>query len=524
MKTGKALYCGLLALLMAFSAAGQSVERVYVATDRNVYLAGERIACSLFSLDAEGRRSGQSAVAYMELIGSDGTAVEAKAGLLDGRGGGFLTLPSSLPTGNYRLVAYTATGSVSPSGSRIISVYNPFSLRRTGNTGIAESYAPAVVNSVDDPLLEVVPTRSGMRIRAAEAMSVCVSVFRADSLMQAPLPSIREFMEAQETLPGGETEYDGEIIRGRVSGAAEGMLAFLSTSGSPADTYVSTVDADGTLRFPTGNIYGDCELVCEVVGGSADSFIIFESPFLHPDAEPVPSLQLSPVQEHSLLERKKSLEKGVRVDTLMQLLPRRTELLPEGLDWNVYRLDEYNRFPTVREVIREILAEVRLVHTGGEYEIRLLSSDASNARSISRDHILTMMDGVIVTDINLLLRFDAMLLDRVEVAVSPFVIGRTPFEGLVNFVTKNNYVTSLAFPDRVRVVDFRGVSYPVALTTTANQDYYTRYWHPMITLESGEEKEIAYSTRFESGEWYIHIEGISENGAAVQIIKLIAKK
>jgi len=42
------------------------------------------------------------------------------------------------------------------------------------------------------------------------------------------------------------------------------------------------------------------------------------------------------------------------------------------------------------------------------------------------------------------------------------VLGGVPYNGVVNFISKNNYVTALSFPPSVRVVDFKGVSYPLA--------------------------------------------------------------
>ena len=62
--------------LLAFAgtvAAQTPVERLYVSTDRNVYLAGDAVWCSLTDLDENGLFSNASAVSYLELISEDGT-------------------------------------------------------------------------------------------------------------------------------------------------------------------------------------------------------------------------------------------------------------------------------------------------------------------------------------------------------------------------------------------------------------------------------------------------------------------
>ena len=124
----KRILVSILLLILLVPAFAQ--DRIYVSTDRQAYLAGEEVFCSLFCVDEKGRRSDFSAVAYVELISADGTASEAKIGLFNGRGAGSFRIPSSTPSGKYRLMAYTARSAASPEDSRILSVYNPFSTER----------------------------------------------------------------------------------------------------------------------------------------------------------------------------------------------------------------------------------------------------------------------------------------------------------------------------------------------------------------------------------------------------------
>ena len=99
----------LLLALLPMVAGAQGVERIYVSTDRSVYISGDEIWCSLFCLDGTTRQlSGYSAVAYVELVSAEGTVATAKISLMEGRGAGKFRIPVSVPTGNYRLLAYTA--------------------------------------------------------------------------------------------------------------------------------------------------------------------------------------------------------------------------------------------------------------------------------------------------------------------------------------------------------------------------------------------------------------------------------
>ena len=107
-------------------------ERTYIATDKDCYVAGDRIWCSAFCVDAStGRLSDFSSIAYIELHSDDGMVGTGKIALRNGRGAGSFTIPANCPTGNYRLLAYTAQnvnedGFDYTAGSRLVSVFNTF--------------------------------------------------------------------------------------------------------------------------------------------------------------------------------------------------------------------------------------------------------------------------------------------------------------------------------------------------------------------------------------------------------------
>ena len=83
-------------------------ERVYVSTDKDIYLAGEDVWYSLYCFDEKsGNHSDLSDVAYLQFVSNDGVAVTVKGALIRGRGCGRFRIPMTLPTGNYSIVSYT---------------------------------------------------------------------------------------------------------------------------------------------------------------------------------------------------------------------------------------------------------------------------------------------------------------------------------------------------------------------------------------------------------------------------------
>ncbi|MDP4256627.1 MAG: hypothetical protein Q8937_00210 [Bacteroidota bacterium] len=85
-------------------------EKIYVHTDKDIYLAGEICWFKVYDVDATLHHPlDLSKVAYLEWIDKSGKAVlQAKIGLHNGRGNGSVSLPSTLLSGNYILRAYTA--------------------------------------------------------------------------------------------------------------------------------------------------------------------------------------------------------------------------------------------------------------------------------------------------------------------------------------------------------------------------------------------------------------------------------
>ena len=322
------------------------------------------------------------------------------------------------------------------------------------------------------------------------------------------------------------TEYDGEIVTARLLGAraeSDYTEATLSTAGDPASLYIGRADGTDIIRYHTSNIYGNREIVSEVSQlDRKEGYIDFESPFIHPEAGTLPKLLLSPVQRQDLVSRKAALraEKNLRIDTLTTFMTRRKDLLLESVDHRRYHLDDYNRFPSVREVLVEIIPELSLRRVKDVWQLQLVVSDAVQSRFDRTGSILVMMDGVVLSDLDLLLGFDAMLLEDVDIYLQSFVCGKVAYHGLVNFITKKNYVTALHFPANVRVVDFQGVAYPVAYNGAVpegeGQDLrQLLYWHPVLNLDAGSDYRIEIHTPGYAGRFKAVAEGFTEDGKPV---------
>lgn len=533
----KNCFHSLLLALLLLGGTATARERLYINTDRPAYLAGERVYCSLFSVDEKGRKSNFSAVSYVELISAQGTAAEAKIGLFMGRGAGSFLLPEGLPTGNYALAAYTAGGVPAPEGIRRIAVYNPVtSARVPGGVTIEPEWTPALTGEKPSELLQISVTGApspgknvSLLLFSQEAVDLTVSVYHDDGLVSPDGASLAHFLHGPATPAGHATEYEGEIIYASVEGLEEGTVmeaesvtAYLSTAGAPSQVYVGRNNADGQIQFFTGNIYGDRELVCEVVAMSGKhAHINLKSPFTHPEVGAIEPLALSPGQREALVARKASLsaEFDAPLDTLLEFLPKREDLLLEDAQRERIHLDDYTRFNTVKEICVELLPSLQFTRSKGKYVIKMVTSDPTESRKYTLDNILVMMDGVVLTDHGMLADFDAMLLEDIDIYRQSVALGGVPFNGVVNFITKKNYVTALNFPDNVRVIDFKGVSYPVAYTgivPNAKTDLrQLLFFHPALTVKGQSAERLTLTLPSYTGVFRVKAEGWTASGTPV---------
>lgn len=524
-------------------------ERVYVSTDKDVYLAGDLVWCSIFCTDTgSGKLSNASAVAYLEIASTDGVLVTSKIALVGGRGSGAVQIPFNAPTGNYSLLGYTASEKGREdlaSDARLISVYNTFSAEKVKGgveivTGSVES-APAGSADTGDITLEVpvyaeksssfkVDVINGM----ASGMTLSIAAVNEDGLHSPSQSSIVSFVSIPtEDFSGEASDYEGETLNGRLFGSDSysvlmdySLLAVVAFPGLAEDVYAGRIASDGTVSFKTSNVYGDRDMVCEIIGqdDSRECRLVVESPFLNVTVPDIPTMKLSKSQEEALIRRHKAVRSSAKplADTLFEYLPRRSSFFLQDRLCKVYHLDDYDRFPTIRETILEITPDVRLRKgLGDKTQMQVLMEGAVKDDLVFSNNVLTMIDGVPVKDIDRLLEFDPMLLSDILVYSCSCSLGGVIFNGIVDFVTKKGDISSFKFDRNVVIVDWQGECYPVAFTCkelpAGGEDYrHTLYWHPQIELKPGGKTQIEVRTPSYSGTFRIVAEGLSEEGKPVR--------
>ncbi len=569
----------LFFLLLPLCAGAQTtvVEKTYISTDREIYVSGDKIWCSAFCVDAANglRPSSLSAIAYVEIVSEDGTLESGKIALSEGRGAGTIEIPATAPTGNYRIVAYTAYTKNTPGFnpqehiSKTISIFNTSTKERVKN-GVkilsdseydalrtpagAQPAAGALsitCHRSAEGYLEVVLTNN-----SAAPADLSLSLSNRDGIIPPDNTSIGAFMgaaaSAAQAAAGAASaaarasagaaaataaaaelpEYEGEIIRGRIAGATtdeieglKGRSAFISVPTEKSDLYSSVVDNDGMIKFVTNNIYGTKEMVCEIEDNDlARCHIELISPFVSPKLKGIPALQMAPSIKEDLQRRGLSVQlcRSFSADTLASLMPIRENPLIPSYDAIEYKLDDYKRFPVMRELFIEFINEIKVRRVDGKEQLKVKTHLEERVSLFDKNNSLIMVDGIPVFDHSQVIEYDPLLVESVVVYPYKYYTGWRSFCGMANFVTYKKNLPGIKFNDGVRVVQFKGCSYPMAFTCQEiGEDFpdYREllYWHPQIKLPAGESSAIKVKITANVKEIRICAEGMIENGTPFSI-------
>ena len=230
-------------ILAVLGVAASAVERVYVSTDKDVYVAGDIVWCSAFCIDSStGCLSDASSVAYVELSSSRMTSATCKIALIGGRGSGFLQIPFTTPTGNYSILGFTYSGKERPDielDAKVVSVFNTLSSERVkGNVRIVDAPEYDSLKPVGKQTSGEFAILAGRTVdcnsegslylenKSGESVSLSLSVCLDDGILSPSGASIIDFLGLSiSDYPSSQPESDGEVLRGRLVGSDATQVA-----------------------------------------------------------------------------------------------------------------------------------------------------------------------------------------------------------------------------------------------------------------------------------------------------------
>ncbi|MCB0634635.1 MAG: hypothetical protein KDD15_33115, partial [Lewinella sp.] len=400
-------------------------EKIFIQTDRQLYITGEIIWFKLFVFDQLGDLSDFSKVAYVELIDGAGTALtQLKIGLENGQGNGAIELPPGLGSGRYQLRAYTqAMRNMGPEAFSYYSLIllhpeQPVVQAVSDQTGVELSGGRIGSSHNNDLKITVRPGREQLGQREKVRMEISSTdatgrPIAADISLAVALtaPGQNEFAigTTAPLQPPTDIIFRPEnkslLLQGKVSRqsdgeAAHGQEIFLAFPGKTARVYTVATDANGHFSFLLPKMYGLQTVILQTGPEVSEPLRIELEDEFHeiipttPKAFTLPSAWL-PVANASLINTQvqqayRAFEKPPVFNTEQTF----SEVPFFGRPDVQYRLDDYNRF-ALPEFFYEIVLEVQVRGKFGEQNISLVNRE----NHVFEDYPpLLLVDGVPVFD------------------------------------------------------------------------------------------------------------------------------
>lgn len=343
----------------------------------------------------------------------------------------------------------------------------------------------------------------------------------------------------EDVLQGGEAfikympELNGHLVTGVVRDKRTGLTApdvdaYLSISGQPFGFYTAKSDKNGIVRFEVKRYYGNSQVITQP-GIGEDSFyqVELQKPFVNRTVTGDRQYVLSEAIKDQLL--RKSI--GMQVqniysgDSLKNFSdPFLDDTLPfYGRPETTYMLDDYKRFTTMEEVLREYVREIGV---GARHEQLIFKIFNPVAHDFYDGNALVLLDGVAITNPNKIFTYDPLKIKKIDVIRDRYVMGLSTFNGVASFSTYEGMFDGFELDPGLVAVDYSGLQMqrefysPVYATREQFQNRIpdfrnTLYWNGEVQTDKDGKAKLQFYSSDLKGKYLVVVQGMNDTGGFV---------
>lgn len=333
-------------------------------------------------------------------------------------------------------------------------------------------------------------------------------------------------------------EYSGHLITGRLLNAGTGqpdpdIIAYLSSPSLLTQFKTAGSKPDGSFVAEMKNFIGGTHLIAQT-NPFQDSVYRVEinDPFSKQYSNTSIELLSKPVMYPATL-LKQSI--GMQVQNIYR--PEQINQLryPAYTDTSAfygtpdihYDLDNYVRFTTIEEVLREYVTLVAVRRNRGE--VHLPTINVQTNQFFSTDPI-NLLDGVPVFNFNKFFEFDPLKINTLDVIARNYIYGKSMFDGVLNWKTYAPSIDNYALEPNALILDYPGLQMERVFFSPDYSDTQLQEsrmpdfrnvlnWSPEIKLSSRKPYSEKFYTSDLKGRFVIVVQGLDKNGTPGSAVK-----
>ncbi|MGV3705702.1 MAG: hypothetical protein ACO1NU_10050 [Arcticibacter sp.] len=328
-----------------------------------------------------------------------------------------------------------------------------------------------------------------------------------------------------------ETNY--HIIQAKVLNSAShrpaaGVKSYLSVPGKSVIFYNGLSKENGIVDFYTKGLSGVKPMVLQT--NHADtalfSFDLLSSFSDQYSGRLMPAMSLASLPTNTLLIN--SINMQAQNIYLKERLNRIREVLPDSVPFygsarEKYQLDDYTRFPTVEEVLREYVLSVGVRRRNGKPTMLVYTGEVN--KGFFEEDPLVLMDGVPMFDRTKFFSYDPLKVKSVEVVPKRYFYGPDVYGGLIRFNTYKANLDGMELDPGAAILDYEGLQEMREFYSPRydSQDQLSSrlpdfrnllFWKPEVETAKDGKVQLSFYTSDRAGVYRAVIQGITVRGEA----------
>lgn len=547
-------------------------EKIYVHFNSSFLITGETFYYKLYCLNSEDNTlSGLSKIAYVALIDSELNEVfKQKVILESGLGQGDFFIPTSIKSGNYKIVAYTQwirNKGVTGFFNEDISIVNPFNENQNAILSKAiDTLNLDVINNLPatfdtsktlkSNFIELNLTQSlfttrekvTLQFKSLKEMesfgNYSISVRKitpfkilenpnaiAYSKIEANNNSVKNLKNKAIFLP----ELRGELISGTVvekdtNLPLEDVRVSLSIAGKDNLLKMATTNNIGRFYFNLSEKYKQSVATIQLFNKNENYSINIETQtpldysHLKFNDYKITKAANKYILQQSINNQIENAYGTVKLSETVKSFDENAFYNSNEISFN---LDDFTRFPTVKETIVEIVDVVTVKQRKGNAWLEVIWANRTYDSGLLP---LVIFDGIIIQDHNEIVNYNANKIQKINVVREKYLYGTQLFEGIISFSSINGDFSKQSTNSASVNVELLK---PLDKKTYFKQVYDTSdkllripdfrnqlLWLPNLEISS-KTTDITFFTSDNKGNYEIALEGFTINGKAVSIKEII---